>query len=76
MKIDINVSFTAVVPDGTGEEEISRITLDLDPSLVRVDGDEGPLEGARVTGYTTESVEPISPEDDFDEDEQPKGNIQ
>lgn len=55
-KIVISVDLEAEVPVGAFTDPI---TLDLDVAVIRIDGEDGPLPGAKVTGYTTQNIEEI-----------------
>lgn len=55
-KVVISVDLEAEVPVGAFTDPI---TLDLDVAAIRIDGEDGPLPGAKVTGYTTQHIEEI-----------------
>lgn len=65
--LDCNVSMTVKVPVGTSDDECGSVSHEIPIELIRVDGLEGKtIEGAYVSGYTTESIEILDPEDVLD----------
>ncbi len=61
IKLNLTVALTAEVTDPKFDpDEAYAITLDLDPSLIKINsGDRKVIQGC-ITGYTTEDVEVIS----------------
>lgn len=54
-RVTISVNFDAELPADFNDLDV--ITLDLDVTKIRIDGEFGPLKGARITGYATQSIE-------------------
>ncbi len=57
--IAITTTFTAVVPADMTDDEIQDIGIHVDISNIMVRTFAAPIKGARITGYTTETVEPL-----------------
>lgn len=55
--VTATVEMSVDVPDDTPADVIECLTFDIPLPVVRVDGPNGPLVGAVVTGYTTGLVE-------------------
>lgn len=64
--ITIQVELTAYVPADT---DIEPITLDFDPSAIKIDGADGPIKGAHVNGYCTTAVFQESNELPYEDEE-------
>ncbi len=54
MKIIITVDLAAEVPDDF--VDLDAITLDMDPSLIEIEGADGVVQNSRVIGYCTQDV--------------------
>ena len=55
-RIMITVELSAEVPDSTSAEDLASLSLALDVTQIRLDGEDGPIPGARVCEYMTVEV--------------------
>lgn len=60
-RVIATVEFSLQVPDTMTDEAIGEISFEIPYEKIRVDTFQGPVEGARVTGYTTTYVEADNP---------------
>lgn len=58
-KITQTVDFTVEVPDDTSDEDLAAMTAEIPLDQIQIFGEDSkvPIEGARVTGYTTTIIE-------------------
>lgn len=56
--ITLTTTFVATVPADMSDDEIQDIGLQLDVSKITIRTFAGPIKGAQVVSYTTESVQP------------------
>lgn len=57
MRVTQTVEFIVEIPDGTPEDYIDAMTMEIPFEKIRVDTIGGPMTGAKVTAYQTTWVE-------------------